>query len=604
MRFSWTTIFLIGGLAVLLTALGLLQYGWLSRISASDGEKARKQVQDQADRFAMDFNREIQNAYFNFQTDPETWKAKDWTAFNERYDFWKEKTSYPDLIRDFYFFEARNGSAPLRYDKDRRSFATVEVTEELSDLQKRFTDDKTFKPVYDDSYTLVLPIHDAGQKVAQIMLRTPSPAAPILSKEMTMPPKFGYLVIRLDGPTIKEKILPDLAAKYFGDGEFLAAVVDGDGKNVFQGINGETGDASAPLMRMSPDNFIFYGNKDLMRTVEGVKLQDVRVSSRVESHTFEHVQPDEKQGTVKIEIKKDAKPRTSVFTATTSNATAANGPWTLLVQHSSGSIDTFISNTLRRNLAIGFGILFLLAAAIAAIIISTQRARQLAQRQVDFVSSVSHEFRTPLAVIYSAGENLADGVAKEDTQVARYGELIKGEGKKLTGMVEQILDFAGANSGRKQYNFVDTNIADLIGDAIGECRPLIDGKGIQLETDLPDTLSNVKADRAALSGAIQNLIVNSVKYGNGSNWLKVSAVNGGGTVKLSVEDRGIGISERELARIFEPFYRSRDVVDAQIHGNGLGLSLVKQIAEAHGGRVYARSEIGKGSKFTIELPQK
>jgi signal transduction histidine kinase len=93
-----------------------------------------------------------------------------------------------------------------------------------------------------------------------------------------------------------------------------------------------------------------------------------------------------------------------------------------------------------------------------------------------------------------------------------------------------------------------------------------------------------------------------VKYRNGNNWLQVSAKNGDGAVKISVEDRGVGMSKSDLRKIFEPFYRSKDVVDAQIHGNGLGLAIVKQIAEAHGGRVTAESELGMGTKFTIEIP--
>jgi signal transduction histidine kinase len=602
MKRSLTTVLLLSGLAALLVALGLLQYRWLSQISESDAEKAHKRIQEQTDRFALDFNREIQNAYFNFQTDAETWQKNDWAAFNERYDFWREKTTYPDLITDFYFFEAKPDSLPLRYDRDSRLFAATEMTSELADLRTRFSDAKTFKPVYEDSYTLVLPIHQAGHKVAQILIRTPSPSAPEISKEINMPPKYGFLAIRLDPSTIKEKVLTDLTAKYFGDGEFTAAVIDKEGKNVFQAINGETGDATAPLLNLSPDNFIFYGNKDLMKTVEGVKMQDVRVSSRVETRTLEQAQPEGKTGAIRFEVKRDATPRTSIFTATTTSGSASDGPWTLQVQHSSGSIDKFIANTLRRNLAFGFGILFLLAAAIGAIIISAQRAKMLAQRQVDFVSSVSHEFRTPLAVIYSAGENLADGVAKEDAQVSRYGDLIKGEGKKLSGMVEQILDFAGANSGRRQYNFTRSSVADVVKTALAECRPMIDEKGIEVETDISESLPGIQADRAALSRAIQNLIVNSIKYGSDENWLRVTAENGGGMIKLSVEDRGIGISKSDLRQIFEPFYRSKRVVDEQIHGNGLGLSLVRQIAQAHGGQVFATSEIGKGSKFTIELP--
>ena len=605
MKRSWTTILLIVGLIGLLVLLGGLQYRWLSQISVSEGEKAHKRVQDQAERFAMDFNREIQNSYFNFQTNAETWQKKDWSSFNERYDYWRDKTAYPGLVTDFYFFETRIAAPPLRYDRESRSFVPIEMNTELIDLRSRFSDAVTFRPVYADIYTLVLPIHGAeGHKVEHIMIRSRNPGVP---EAMRIPPKFGYLAIRLDPAVVKDQILPDLTAKYFGEGEFRAAVTDNADQPVFHAVAGGASDATAPLLDLSPENVLF-ANKDLMKSIGGERHSGVVMTSQMESHSFNRTEArsnsnnDNNGETLKIEIKRETVPRTSVFTTTTATGGGANPPWTVQVQHVYGSIDAFTASTLRRNLAIGFGLLFLLAAAVAAIIISAQRAKTVAQRQIDFVSSVSHEFRTPLAVIYSAGENLADGVATEFAQVSLYGNLIKGEGKKLTGMVEQILDFAGANSGRKKYYFAENSVAAMVEDALTECQPLLIEKEINVETGVAASLPVVRADKAAISQALQNLIVNSVKYGNGEKWLRVSAENGGSTVKISVEDHGIGISKADLKQIFEPFYRSKEVVDAQIHGNGLGLALVKQIAESHGGKVRAESEKGKGSRFTIELP--
>ena len=599
MKRSWVTYLLVAGLLTLLAILGVLQYRGLTQINRTESEKAHQRVQEQADRFAMDFNREMQNAYFNFQTDSESWKTKNWAPFNERLDYWRERTTYPELIDDFYFFEANSDVAPLRYDKATRAFVQVESTPDLTAIRTRISDEKSFHPVFEDIYTLALPIHNAGPKLERIVIR---PANGPAHERMTMPPRYGFLAIRLNESIVKERVLPDLAAKYFGDGEYRVAVGDQAGNNVFQSLNGENRDATAPLLNLAPENFIQFTNKNILSAIDGERRHDLTVSSRLETTTLVAGQPlDTKPETFQIEVKKDGKPKTAVFTRTSADG-SGDSPWTLMVQHSSGSLDAYLASTLRQNLAMGFGILALLAAAVIAIIFSAQRAKMLAQRQVDFVSSVSHEFRTPLAVIYSAGENLADGITKEQTQISKYGELIKGEGKKLTGMVEQILDFAGANSGRKQYNFVQTDVADIVDDALVECSSLLEGKEINVETDIAETLPPIIGDRSALSGAIQNLIVNSVKYSNGANWLRVSAENGGGNVKISVEDRGIGISRSDLRQIFEPFYRSKAVVDAQIHGNGLGLSLVRQIAKAHGGRVYATSEVGKGSKFTVEIP--
>src|SRR5207302_1961340 len=104
---------------------------------------------------------------------------------------------------------------------------------------------------------------------------------------------------------------------------------------------------------------------------------------------------------------------------------------------------------------------------------------------------------------------------------------------------EQILDFAGANAGHRRFNFVSTPVGDVVDNALAECRPLIDEKNMSVETDIPASLPPISADRAALSQAIQNLIANSIKYSNGNAWLRVTAENGDGKIKISVEDRGI-----------------------------------------------------------------
>jgi signal transduction histidine kinase len=582
---------------VLLAVLAAIQYQRQAQIAESDREKMKRALTMDTSRFAEDFNREIQGAYFNFQLDAAEWRTNG--AFNERLETWTSKAEHPDLVRDFYFLPSGPGE-PLKYDRTSRSFAPAELTPEIADLRSRLSDKKSVRMLYEDDFALAIPIHDTDKGI--VFKRTESDTE--LPPVVEMPQKIGDLVVMLDPDVVKGKLLPELGNKYFTDGAYHISVSTTDASPIYStGEITATPDTSATLLDLSPDRFMFFARRDPPPGVDGGVQTGVAMSHRVESRTMSRVESRENNAnsmTIKMMTRDKTKPRTSIVTATKESS---DGGWMLNVQHSAGSIDSYVNGVFRRNVAIGSGLFSLIGLAVLGIFFSAQRAKAFAQRQVDFVSSVSHEFRTPLAVIYSAGENLEDGVTKEDGQVSRYGSLIKAEGKKLSGMVEQILEFAGASSGRQKYNITDTDAAAIVRDAIAECQPLADADDFAIDVSITTPLP-VKADAPAISRAVQNLILNAVKYSSGSRHVTVTASNGGGAVRIAVEDKGIGIAKSELKQIFEPFYRSKDVVDAQIHGNGLGLSLVKQIVEAHGGTVRTESEIGKGSKFTIELPQR
>ncbi|HKP70538.1 MAG TPA: HAMP domain-containing sensor histidine kinase, partial [Pyrinomonadaceae bacterium] len=605
MKRSWYPSIILGVVIGLLTLFLGLQYRWLSEVGDANRERMQKRAETDAGRLAEDFNREMHAAYFNFQTPAETWNGSDWSEFNERYEFWKGRTTHPDLIRDIYFFPKQADSKPLRYDPDRRAFDPSDSNETLDALRAKFSDDSQFRPVYADEFAMVLPIFNGEKRREDIIIRRSGPGAP---PAMNLPERVGWVVVLLDSAVIKERILPELASKYFPEHDFKVAVIDDTGQRVFATADVATPDASVRLFDMSPDNLMFFAGHTAIRK-RSPDNENIVLDQRVESHTFTRSETKTGQfktddgGTFTVQLKRpgpEGIPRVATLTGPTPGSKAE--PWTLQVQNAAGSIDAYIDREENKSMMIGLGIYLLLIGSITAIVLSAMKSKMFAQRQIDFVSSVSHEFRTPLAVIYSAGENLADGVAKEDGQVARYGELIKGEGKKLTAMVEQILEFAGSNSARRKFNFARTEVRELVRDAVKQCQPLIDSGGFSVEEAVAEKLPPISVDRSALSSAIQNLIANSVKYSNGSKWIRVSAVNGGDAVRISVEDRGIGIAGDELKRIFEPFYRSKDVVDSQISGNGLGLNLVQKIVDAHSGKVTVESKPGEGSTFTIELP--
>jgi signal transduction histidine kinase len=277
--------------------------------------------------------------------------------------------------------------------------------------------------------------------------------------------------------------------------------------------------------------------------------------------------------------------------------------WEALIKHRSRSLEATVNQARTRNLAVSFAILFVMAAAIAMLLLTTRRAQRLAELQMDFVAGVSHELRTPMAVICSAADNLADGVVGNPAQVRRYGGLIRGEGHRLSQMVEQILRFAGIQAGHAKYDVRPVDVASVIERAVAASQTPLLESGCEMDKRIDPGLPPVMADETSLAHCVGNLIGNALKYGKEGKWVGVSArmADNGTELRISVEDKGPGIEPADLPYIFDPFYRGSRAVSDQIHGAGLGLSLVKRIMEAHGGGVEVASRREGGACFTLRL---
>jgi signal transduction histidine kinase len=244
---------------------------------------------------------------------------------------------------------------------------------------------------------------------------------------------------------------------------------------------------------------------------------------------------------------------------------------------------------------------------MALIVVAARRAQQLARLQLDFVAGISHELRTPLAVICAAGDNLAEGVLeKSNRSVKEYGSLILNEGRKLSGMVEQILQYAATQRRTHQINLRKENLNEIADLALKQMNAAIVAAGFAAEKALEPELPPVLADAAAVTRCVHNLIQNALKYSGESRWIRVRTVTAPGKhkgeVQLIVEDRGMGIDSEDLLHIFEPFYRGSAATAAQIHGTGLGLFLARETIMSMHGDISVKSAPGKGSVFTIHLP--
>jgi signal transduction histidine kinase len=233
---------------------------------------------------------------------------------------------------------------------------------------------------------------------------------------------------------------------------------------------------------------------------------------------------------------------------------------------------------------------------------SVSKEVALARLKSDFVSNVSHELRTPLSLIRLYAETLELRRVKGQQKTEEYYAIIRKESERLTALINNILDFSRIEAGRKEYDFRQTDLADLVTNTLDTYRDQIDEQGFTFERSIDASLPPVRVDREAIARSLVNLVNNALKYSDREKFLGVKLYRAHGAVKLEVADRGIGIARNEQSKIFEKFYRAGDPLVHNTKGSGLGLSLVRHIAHAHGGEVEVESAPGKGSRFTLTLP--
>jgi len=247
------------------------------------------------------------------------------------------------------------------------------------------------------------------------------------------------------------------------------------------------------------------------------------------------------------------------------------------------------------------GLSFLLAGGIYLTYRNVSKEMALARLKSDFVSNVSHELRTPLSLIRLYAETLELGRLTSPEKHQEYYCIIRKESERLTALINNILDFSRIEAGRKEYDFRETDMRELVRNTLESYRYQIEQHGFTLEEKIGD-VPPLRVDREAMARSLVNLVNNALKYSQDRKYIGVNLYRENGSVKLEVIDHGIGIPPHEQTKIFEKFYRVGDPLVHNTKGSGLGLSLVQHIAKAHGGEVVVDSAPGAGSKFTITLP--
>lgn len=258
--------------------------------------------------------------------------------------------------------------------------------------------------------------------------------------------------------------------------------------------------------------------------------------------------------------------------------------------------------SLNRNLIVMGMAVIALMGALFFIFINAQRERELAQRQAGFLANITHELKTPLAVMQAAGENIADGRVTDGTRLKSYGDHIYNESIRLKKMIEKLLDAAKVDSGKVSTEQAPHFLHELTGEFFEANNNYIESQGFAISFRYDENLPLVMVDADHVETILNNLIENAMKYSLDQKVINITVTKNGNYVELAVADKGLGIPKNSLRYIFDKFYRVEDTLTAKTKGHGLGLSIVKNMAELNGGKIDVISHHGKGSVFTVKFP--
>lgn len=612
------TTWLAAAVALILPAIAWLQFDWASQLATADRERRERTLRAAGAQFAAAVDAEVARLGASLQLDGAMVERRDWDAYAIRYDAALDAGAEA-LVEGVWFAEIDESVPGGRrvvlhaWNAAARTFepaawppTLARLAERLSVAPTRGARDGRGGPrqifgaaeAFGDERTLVMPV---------VRVKVPNRQDSDRERFRTDVQLRGYTIVRLDLEVLARERLPALVAEHFpAAGDYRVAVVANDGERVIF----ESTPGAAAATAASPDfaTAFMQARVGPMAILAQIDPKDPALEGRDAVAVAPPPPPPPPPGAESggdrqmvsiIEMRGQA--GQLVRTRTVAHT---HGHWTLRVQHAAGSLDAAVAAARRRNLLLSGGVLALLGVAVGLIAVSARRAHALAQQQMEFVAAVSHELRTPVAVINSAADNLADGVVAEPSRVKRYGETIQTEARRLGETVERVLQLAGLGSGRP-LPMSSLSAGALVHEAVQRTASDAARAGVDVHVEIASDLPDVVGDAGMLHSAVQNLVGNAVKYAGHDRWVRVSVTAATAPtreVRVAVEDHGAGLDAEERRHVFEPFYRGKAAIANQIHGSGLGLSLVKRIADAHGGRVEVTSEVGRGSTFTMCLP--
>lgn len=606
---------IVAVLVLVLVSLTYLQYKWAKQVSAATRAHVTADLRKSILGWHLDLFRSLAGAPVALRLNAEPEEYQDRKAYADRYQEWRARASYPHIISNIYIWDVneKRHAPMLRLNAATGSFEPVPWPEKFDSLRRRLqrassslelaiAGSSSPEEFFADHPQQDRPFETGGYTDDSLGGWVFDPRIPAIfhpvahempragNKQPREPLSADWVVIEYDPEFLGKQVLPELARRYFAGRDGLEYQL-----RVISGLNPSSliysSDPSAQTER--PDVTMNLFARQQPASLEPPIIFTEDRTGDAEAHDYSAYDKSyDFRGAFWFPVIPGA---------------GKSEDWYLLVKYRHGSLAEMFTHMWHRDLSISFGILLLLVLSMGLVLLASQRAQHLAQLQVDFVAGVSHDLRTPLAVMTLAADNLADGLVQGRDAVMQYGVRLQGQARQLTERVEQILAFAALERKVTKYVVRPVEVSAVIDTALRNTADLIDDAGVVVDTNIEADLPPILTDPDGLAQVMQNLITNAVKYSGEDRWLGIRAgsaqLNGDrAEIQIVVEDRGIGIDHKELERIFEPFYRSPDVVAKQIRGTGLGLTLAKRTMQQLGGSLSVASIPKRGTTFILHIP--
>ncbi|MEZ2348293.1 sensor histidine kinase [Terriglobus sp. RCC_193] len=549
LRFGFRTLIAICvTLAILLGVVAFVQYRWSKRVLTADLQREREHLDLSASLFASRFNRNIADAVSFLQNDAQT----AWTTN-------APLPSLPRLVKDLYLIDASGARPRVLHANSSGTFTAVATPDWMHPEECTATISQQPLAITTPLFQPVVEKTKQGQSLFRISRAN------------------HCFIALLDEDFIRTTLIPKLLPETFGkssmnDYDFAIVPRHRDAQRIYGPKI--TPDLRKPFFAVSLRNFpLIPGRPTNAPTPPG------RIIQRYQIQTEDRVVP-----------RLPALPN--------------DGIWELQIAHRGLPLAAAFRHQRRQELLLLVAAEFLLGTSIILLVLSAYRMQRAAEQRMQFVAAVSHELRTPVSSISMLSRNQADGLVSGTDKVTQYGELIHQQSRRLSEMIEQTLQYAGIHSNLGTATRAPINIANIITTVLSTHHDELMRAQFQVEQGIPNNLPTIQGDANLLRMAIDNLLTNAIKYAASGHWIGIQAEYSTNkhAILIHISDHGPGIEAADREHLFEPFYRGQSAAETNIPGSGIGLSLVRSAAEAHGGSVTVASTPGQGSTFTLRIP--